>query len=91
MFLFSSLFIIQEFFVCIFLWGGGQSIQGLCWFTLGWLWEYHMMLICSLVGLLHVSQAGLELASGGTRGLLFYQYNVVYRTFVQAGVQGVKV
>jgi hypothetical protein len=46
MFLFSSLFII------IFLWdGGGQSVQGLCWLSQGWLWEYHMLLTCSPDGL----------------------------------------
>jgi hypothetical protein len=41
-----------------------------------------MLLICSPVGLLDVSQAG----SGA---LLFSQCNVAWRSFVQAGVQGV--
>jgi hypothetical protein len=36
-----------------------------------WLWEYHLSLICSPVGLLDVSQAGLELASGTAEALLF--------------------
>jgi hypothetical protein len=35
-----------------------------------------------LVGL---SQAGLELASGGTEALLFSQCNMVWRNFVQTG------
>jgi hypothetical protein len=48
-----------------------------------WLWEYHMPLVCSPVGLLDVSQAGLEPASGGPGALLFSQCNVV-----QAGVSG---
>jgi hypothetical protein len=39
---------------------------------------------CSPVGLLNVSQAGLELASGDEGALLFSQFNVVWRSFVQA-------
>jgi hypothetical protein len=52
MFLFSSLFIIQ--FFCFY--GAGVSLfRGYAGLSLGWLWEYHVMLICSPVGLLDVS------------------------------------
>jgi hypothetical protein len=47
-----------------------------------------MLLICSPVGLLDVSQAGLELVSGGAGALLFSQCNVAWRSFVQAGGSG---
>jgi hypothetical protein len=40
---------------------------------------------CSPVGMLNVSQAGLELASGGMGTLLFSQCNMAWRSFVQAG------
>jgi hypothetical protein len=54
--LFSSLFIIQVFFVvlfCVFVFAGWGSVcpgdyAGL---SQGWLWEYWMLLICSPVGL----------------------------------------
>jgi hypothetical protein len=47
---------------------------------------------CSPVGLpTDVSQADLEPVSGGTLALLFSQCNLVWRSFVQAGVQGVEV
>jgi hypothetical protein len=49
-----------------------------------------MPVFCSLVGLLDVSQASLELASGGTGALLFFQCNVAWRSFVWAGVQDVE-
>jgi hypothetical protein len=45
-------------------------------------------LICSSVGLLDVSQAGLDLASGSVGALLFSQCNVLRRSFVQAGGSG---
>jgi hypothetical protein len=38
-----------------------------------------------------ISQAGLEQASGSTGALLFSQCNMVWRSFVQTGVQGVGV
>jgi hypothetical protein len=38
-----------------------------------------------------VPQAGLELASGSARALLFSQCNMAKRSFVPAWVQGVKV
>jgi hypothetical protein len=60
-FLFSSLFIIH-FFVG---WGGSVCPGGYAGLSQGWLWEYHLMLICSPVVLLDVSQAGLEPVSGG--------------------------
>jgi hypothetical protein len=49
-----------------------------------------MLLICSLVGLLDVSQAGLKPASGALGILLFSVFNVVQRSFIQLGVQDVK-
>jgi hypothetical protein len=75
-FLFSSLFIIQFLFLFVFAGWECQSVQG-AGLSQGWLWEYHVMLICSPVGLLDVSQPGLELASGSARTLLFSQFNVV--------------
>jgi hypothetical protein len=39
-------------------------------------------------GLPNVSQAGLELASGGTSALLFSQCNMTWRSFVWAGGSG---
>jgi hypothetical protein len=41
-----------------------------------WLGKYHVLLIYSPVRLLNVSQAGLELVSGGVGALLFSQCNV---------------
>jgi hypothetical protein len=78
-FLFSSLFIIQFFF----LWGGVQSVQGAmlvyprggCGNAMCHLFAH--LLVC-------VSQAGLELASGITGALLFSQWNVMWRSFVRA-------
>jgi hypothetical protein len=67
---------------------GGQGVSlfwWLCWFIPGWLWKYCLMLIFSPVGLLDVSQAGLEPVSGGTGALLFSQCNVAWRSFVWAG------
>jgi hypothetical protein len=79
------LFIIQ-FFLLLFLLGGGSVCPGeYAGLSQGWLWEYCMTLICSPVGLLDVSQAGLEPASGDTGALLFSQCKVVWRSFVQAG------
>jgi hypothetical protein len=43
------------------------------------------MLIGSPVGVMDVSQAGLDLASGGMGALLFPQCNMVWRSFVWAG------
>jgi hypothetical protein len=84
--LFSSLFIIQ---FC-FLQGGGQSDQdtmlvyprGGCVSTACCLFAH--LLVC-------ISQAGLESASGGAAAPLVSQCNVVCRSFVQAGGQGVRV
>jgi hypothetical protein len=77
--LLSSLFIIQ-----LFLWGGSQSVQGAllvyprggCGSTACCLFSYP--LVC-------ISQAGLELVSGGTGVLLFSQCNVAWKSFVWAG------
>jgi hypothetical protein len=63
-FLSSSLFIIQFFCFCFFVGRGASLFRGYAGLSLGWLWEYSMLLICSLVGLLDVPQAGLEPASG---------------------------
>jgi hypothetical protein len=49
------------------------------------LWVYHLPLICSTIGLLDVSQVGLEPASGSWGALLFSQCNIVWRSFVRAG------
>jgi hypothetical protein len=50
-----------------------------------------MVLGTHLFSVPNVSQTGLELAYGGAEALLFSQCNVVWRSFVQAGVQGVEV
>jgi hypothetical protein len=50
----------------------------------GWLEEYLHDICCSSVGLLNVSQAGLELASDSTGALLFSQCHMVWRSFVWA-------
>jgi hypothetical protein len=73
-----------------FWWGGGGSFcpGGYAGLSQGWLWEYHMLLICSPVGLLDISQAGLELASGDVGALLFSQCNVARRSFVRTGSSG---
>jgi hypothetical protein len=75
---FSSLFIIQFFFsvqesVCS--WGCAGLYQG-------WLWEYHMTLIFSPVGLHLPSRFGVS--------ILFSQCNVAWRCFVWAGGLGVR-
>jgi hypothetical protein len=59
-------------FYFIFLLGGGGSIcpGSYAGLSQGWLWEYCVLLICSPV-LLDVSQAGLDLSSGGMGALLF--------------------
>jgi hypothetical protein len=79
MFLFSSLFIIQVFFYRA---GGSVCLGGYAGSSQGWLWKYRMPFICSTVGLLDVSQAGLEPVSCGVEALLFSQYNVALRSFV---------
>jgi hypothetical protein len=76
-------------FSFFFLQGGGSvcsvASSGL---SQGWLWEYCVPLICSPVGLLNVSQAGLEPVSGGAEALLFSHCNVAWRSFVWAGESG---
>jgi hypothetical protein len=78
------------FIYLFFLQGRGQSIQGAklvyprdsCGDTMFHLFAH--LLVC-------ISQAGLEPTSDSTGALLFSQYNVVWRSFVQArgsGCQG---
>jgi hypothetical protein len=50
----------------------------------GWLAEYHVTLGGSPVGLLNVSQVGLEPVSGSVGALLFSQCNVAWRSFPKA-------
>jgi hypothetical protein len=67
-FIFSSLFIVQVFFFV----GLGVSLsRGLCWFISGVAVGIQCDTWCSPVDLLNVSQAGLELVSGGRGALLF--------------------
>jgi hypothetical protein len=81
----------EHFFHVFFFFAGrgGQSVQGLCWFIPGWVWEYHMLLICPPVGLLDVSQAGSEPAVQEPSCFLSVTWHgeALYRL----GVQGVKV
>jgi hypothetical protein len=62
--------------------------RGLCWFILGVAVGIPHDACCSPVGLLDVSQAGLELASGCTGALLLSQCNVSWRSFVWARGSG---
>jgi hypothetical protein len=71
-----------------FFWGGWVCPWDYAGLSQWCLWEYHVMLICSPVGLLDVSQAGLELAYGDAGALLFFQCNVAWRSFVWAGGSG---
>jgi hypothetical protein len=81
MFLFSSLFIIQFFFLT----GQRQSVQGtMLVYPKGSCGNTHISCCLFAHLLVCVSQAGLELASGGTGALLFSQCNVAWRSFVQA-------
>jgi hypothetical protein len=80
MFLISSLFIIQFGFIFA---GWGVSLpRELCWFIPGVAGEIPHDAWCSPVGLLNVSQTGLEPASGGTGFFLFSQCNMEWRGFV---------
>jgi hypothetical protein len=63
---FSSLFIVLFFFL-----HGGQHSQWYASLSQGWLGEYHVILGAYLFGLLNVSQAGLEVASGGPAAICF--------------------
>jgi hypothetical protein len=87
---FSSLFIQLFAFVFVFvLQGGGISLsRRLCWFIPQVGGGILCDACCSLAGLLNVSQAGLELVSGGIGALLFSQCNMAWRSFVQAKVSG---
>jgi hypothetical protein len=58
---FSSLFIVQNFFARVSICLGGYA--GL---SQGWLEEYLMMLVAHLFGLLNISQVDLELVSGSS-------------------------
>jgi hypothetical protein len=60
---FSSLFIVQ--FFCVM---GPVCSEGYAGLSQGWLGEYHMVLGAHLFSLLNVSQAVLELVSGGGGG-----------------------
>jgi hypothetical protein len=84
------LFSLFSFFFLFCRAGGVSLSRRLCWFISGFagsLWDYCMLLICSPVGLLDVSQAGLELVSV-IGALLFSQCNVLWRSFVQDGGSG---
>jgi hypothetical protein len=81
LFLFSSLFIVQMFFVVL----GSVCPGGPRWFIPGVVVGMLCYTWSSPVGLPNVSQAGLELVSGGTASLLFSQCNMAWRSFVWAG------
>jgi hypothetical protein len=81
-------FLIIQFF-CVSVWGGGVSLSsGLGWLVPGVAVGIPCALICSPVGLMDVSQAGLEPVSGGAGALLFFRCNMVQRSFVQPGGSG---
>jgi hypothetical protein len=87
---FSSFFIVQFFLFFFFLHGGVSLPWGLCWFIPG-VSGGGVMLGAHLFGLLNISQAGLEPASGSMVALLFSQCNVMWRSFPQARVQDIEV
>jgi hypothetical protein len=77
MFIFSSMFIVQGFFFFLLLCRRLVCPGGYADLSQEWLWEYPHDAWFSPVGLLDVSQADLEPASGDTGALLFSQYKVV--------------
>jgi hypothetical protein len=83
--LFCSLFIIQ-----CFLFSGLGSVcpRGYAGLSQGWLWEYHVLLICSPVDLRLPSKFG---ASIWWWALLVSQCNVAWRSFVWAGGLGCQI
>jgi hypothetical protein len=80
-------FLVYYYVLFCFLWGGGQSVhgdllvypRGGCGSTMFCLFAH--LLVC-------VSQAGLELVSGGTGALLLSQCNMAWGSFVWAGGSG---
>jgi hypothetical protein len=79
---FSSLFI--QGFLCMCVCVRGSVCPGdYAGLSQEWLGKYHMMLGAHLFGLPNVSQAGLELASGGSGTLPVFSFcNVVWRSFL---------
>jgi hypothetical protein len=72
-------------FSFFFLTGQRQSVQGtMLVYPKGSCGNTHISCCLFAHLLVCVSQAGLELASGGTGALLFSQCNVAWRSFVQA-------
>jgi hypothetical protein len=84
------LFSFVLFYFVFFVELGSVSLRDYAGLSHGWLWEYRVMLICSPVGLLDVSQAGLEVAAGSWEALLFSECNVAWRSFVRLRFQGVE-
>jgi hypothetical protein len=75
--------VYSDFFVVIV--GHGVSLPwGLCWFISGVARGVLRDTCCSPVCLPNVSQAGLELASGHMGALLFFQFNVAWKSFLWA-------
>jgi hypothetical protein len=84
---FSVSCLLSICFVLCCLWGEGQTVQG-------------AMLVCPRGScgnttcrlfahlLVYVSQADLELVSGGTGALLFSKYDMAWSSFVRAGGSG---
>jgi hypothetical protein len=84
---FQFLFYFSVFF--FFAWGMGVSLPWRpCWFILGVAGRIPCDAWCSPVGLLNVSQAGLEPATGGAGALLVSQCNVALRSFSQVRDSG---
>jgi hypothetical protein len=77
-------FLVYYSVLGVFLWGGNQSVQGaMLVYPRGGYGGTACHLFDNL--LISISQADLELASGGTGTLLVSQCNVVWRSFVWAG------
>jgi hypothetical protein len=80
----SFQFLIYSVFFFFFVGQGVVLPRGLCWFIPVVAGGILHDAWCSSVGLLNVSQVGLEPASGSMGALLFSQYNVAWRSFIWA-------
>jgi hypothetical protein len=75
------------FFFCM----GFSTASGYASLSQGWLGEYHVILGAYLFGLLNVSQAGLEVASGSAAAICFLSVMWCGEVFYRLGVWSVEV
>jgi hypothetical protein len=88
---FSVLCLLFRVFCFIFLRGQGSICPGGYGLSQGWLWEYHMMLICSPVGLLDVCQAGGSWHLAAQESSCFLSVTWCGEVLCGLGIKGVKV